>query len=189
MKIKQQSLWWIIAGSSAVGLISSLIQTIERINNALHPNVGLTCDINAVFSCSNVFNAWQSRVFGFSNSLICMMFFATTLGVALAAATGSILHSRLRYVFHFFSVFFLGFGAWYLWQSTYRIGYICMFCLFCYSAVILMNWAWFRLHYAALPLKKVSAVKLNAFVTSGGDIFVAILWALAFAAMIIFRFW
>lgn len=182
-------MWWIIAGASFAGLASSLIQTIERINYALHPKVALTCDINAIFSCSNVFNAWQSRVFGFSNSLVCMMFFALTAGIALAGATGSVLNRSLRYIFHFFSVFFLGFGAWYLWQSTYRIGYICIFCLFCYAAVIAMNWAWFRLHYRELPLSKQKAAKLANFVKNGGDLFVAVLWVLLFAGMIIFRFW
>lgn len=188
MKKQLQSLWWIITGASFVGLISSLIQTIERINYAKHPTTPLTCDVNAIFSCSNVFDAWQSSVFGFSNSLVCMMFFALTAGVALAGAAGSILNSKLRYTFHFFSVFFLGFGAWYLWQSTYRIGYICIFCLLCYSAVIIMNWAWFRLHYREL-LNKQKAARITNFVKNGGDIFVAILWALVIAGMIIFHFW
>lgn len=189
MKLKTQHLWWVVVAGSFVGLLASLIQTIERINYALHPKVALTCDINAIFSCSNVFDAWQSSVFGFSNSLICMMFFALTGGVALAAATGSILNKKLRFIFHFFAVFFLGFGAWYLWQSTYRIMFICIFCLFCYSAVIAMNWAWFRLQYKELPLKKSTAAKLTKFVESGGDTFVALLWAIAIASMIIFKFW
>ena len=189
MKHNKQKLWWLITVSSGVGLISSLIQTIERINNALHPKVALSCDINAIFSCSNVFGAWQSRVFGFSNSLVCMIFFGLTAGVAIAAATGSEINRRLRYIFHFFSVFFLGFGAWYLWQSTYRIGYICIFCLFCYSAVIAMNWAWFRLHYKEMPTKNSTKVKLDKFVDNGGDLFITFLWTLAIISMIVFHFW
>ncbi len=182
-------MWWIITGASFVGLVSSLLQTIERINYAKHPSIPLTCDINAIFSCRNVFDAWQSSVFGFSNSLVCMLFFALTAGVALTGATGSILNRYLRSIFHFFSVFFLGFGAWYLWQSTYRIGSICIFCLFCYASVIFMNWAWFRLHYRELPLSKQKAAKLANFVKNGGDLFITVLWVLLFAGMIIFHFW
>ncbi len=189
VKKTSNTLWAVLLASSTVGLIASLIQTIERINSALYPKVALSCDINAIFSCTNVFNAWQSRVFGFSNSLVCMMFFAITAGVALAGLTGSTLHRHVRYAMQFFAVFFLGFGAWYLWQSTYRIGYICIFCLFCYTAVIAMNWAWFRLNYADLPLKKATIKKLHAFVARGGDTFLALCWAIAIAAMIIFKFW
>lgn len=189
MKQKGRLWWWIITGASFVGLVAALLQTIERINYAKHPSIPLTCDINAIFSCRNVFDAWQSSVFGFSNSLVCMMFFALTAGVALAGATGSILNRYLRYIFHFFSVFFLGFGAWYLWQSTYRIGYICIFCLFCYASVIFMNWAWFRLHYKELSLKKRTAAKLDKFVRNGGDLFVAIFWTLVIIGMISLHFW
>lgn len=189
MKRTQRSLWWTVVGASAVGLVASLIQAIERIQFAEHPVVKLTCDLNAVFSCSNVFEAWQSSVFGFSNSLLCMVFFALTAGVALAGASGSPLNRMLRYIFHFFSVFFLGFGAWYLWQSTYVIGYICIFCLFCYAGVIVMNWAWFRLHYAELKLKKSARRKLDKFVEAGGDIMVAIAWTLAIAVMMATHFW
>lgn len=189
MKVSNKSLWATVTIGSSVGLIASLIQTIERINSALNPKVVLSCDLNSIFSCTNVFNAWQSRVFGFSNSLICMIFFATTAGLALAALTGSKLNLKLRYVFQFFSVFFLAFGAWYLWQSTFRIGYICIFCIFCYSGVIAMNWAWFRINYKDYKLSKITKTKLQQFVDNGGDLFVAIIWAIVIAAMIIFKFW
>lgn len=185
---KQQKYWWVIAGASAVGLIASLMQTIERIDYALHPAQKLACDLNAVFSCSNVFDAWQSHVFGFSNSLICMMFFALTGGVALAGATGSSVQRWLRNVFHFFAVFFLGFGAWYLWQSTYRIHYICIYCLFCYAAVIAMNWAWFRLQYTALPSASAAKKRLQPWIKAGADVFVALLYAVCVAAMIAIHF-
>lgn len=188
MKRTERYMWWTIAGASLVGLAASLIQTIERIQYAEHPVTRLTCDINAIFSCSNVFAAWQSSVFGFSNSLICMMFFALTAGVALAAANGTGLHKTLRHTFHFFAVFFLGFGAWYLWQSTYVIGYICIFCLFCYAAVIAMNWAWFRLQYDKLPVGDRTRRKLGAFVKAGGDTVVAVAWALAIVAMMVIKF-
>ncbi len=189
MKTQGRSLWWVITGAAGIGLVSSLLQTIERIQSLEHPTTKLVCDLSVVFSCTNVFSAWQSHVFGFSNSLICMMFFALTAGVALAAATGSQIHRWVRYVFHFFAVFFLGFGAWYLWQSTYRIGFICIFCLFCYSAVIAMNWAWFRLECRDWVISNSKSKQLATFVRKGGDVFVAVLWALAIAAMIVFHFW
>lgn len=189
MKQHTRALWWTLTGASIVGLLASLIQTIERIQFAKDPITKLTCDLNSVFSCSNVFDAWQSSVFGFSNSLMCMLFFGITAGVALAAATGSALHRTLRLVFHFFSVFFLGFGAWYLWQSAYYIGALCVFCIFCYAAVIVMNWAWFRLHYRELFTDKRRAAAVERFVAQGGDTFVAIVWALCITAMFVLKFW
>ena len=87
------------------------LQTVERIQYAPHPTSPPTCDINSVFSCTNGFDAWQSAVFGFSNSIMCLAFFAVTLGVGFAGATAQI-GKVLRLTMHFFALFFLGFGAW-----------------------------------------------------------------------------
>lgn len=189
MNKNESSLWWVVAGSSTIGLIASLAQTIELIQHLKTPASKLICDLNVVFSCANVFGAWQSRVFGFSNSLVCMMFFAITLGIALVAATCSSVHARVRLIAHFFSVFFLAFGAWYLWQSTFDIGYICIFCLFCYSAVIIMNWAWFRLNYRMLPLRSTLKTKLTHFVSANGDTYIAAAYALIVGLVIYSHFW
>ncbi len=186
--LKQKTLWWLLAASSIVGLAASFIQTIERINYAKNPVVPLQCDLNAIFSCSNVFDAWQSSVFGFSNSLMCIVFFAIIAGVALAGATGSKIIKKLRYILHFFTVFFLGFGAWYLWQSTYSIGYICIFCTICYSAVITMNWAWLRINSGDLFSSKSSSTRWKKIESQGADTFGWVLWAMFIVAMIALRF-
>ena len=65
----------------------------------------------------------------------------------------------------------------------------CIFCIFCYSAVIAMNWAWFRINYKDYKLSKNMKTKIQQFVDNGGDIFIAIIWAIVIAAMIIFKFW
>lgn len=187
--ISTQRLWQILTGASILGLLASFIQTIERIDFAKNPKVGLSCDINAVFSCSNVFDAWQSSVFGFTNSLLCVVFFAIIAGVALAGTFGGQIHRRLRLILHFFSVFFLAFGAWYLWQSTFVIGYICIFCLICYSAVIAMNWAWLRINAKDLPLSKKSRAWLTSQITQHNDTVAWILYAILVGGIIIFHFW
>lgn len=187
--IKHIKLWWVLSAASAVGLLASFIQTIERIDYARNPKIPLTCDVNTIFSCSNVFDAWQSSVFGFSNSLMCIVFFTLSLGVGLAGATGSQLARNLRYVLHFFAVFFLGFGAWYLWQSTYKIGYICIFCIACYGAVIAMNATWLRLNADNLFAHPKAYKRWQRIKAGGTDLFMWALWAIAISAMIIFHFW
>jgi uncharacterized membrane protein len=169
-------------------MLASFIQTIERIEYAKHPTAALSCDLNSVFSCSNVFDAWQSAVFGFSNSLLCIVFFAVTMGIALAAATNSKLNKKLRLIMHFFAVFFLGFGAWYLWQSTYKIGYICIFCVACYSAVIAINWAWLKLNARDIFTSKSAAKRWAWVEATGADNFAWALWSIVIAAMIALHF-
>jgi uncharacterized membrane protein len=187
--MKQKKLWNILAISASVGLLASLIQTIERISYSDNPSTKLACDINAIFSCTNVFDAWQSSVFGFSNSIMCLAFFGITLGVALAGASADKLGKNLRLIMHFFAVFFLLFGAWYLLQSTFVIGYLCIFCIFCYSGVIGMNWAWLRINANDLPISKNARKSLANGIAKGADTFAWLLWAIVIAAMFVFKFW
>lgn len=186
LQSSSKSLWWTLVGASTVGLLASFVQTVERIDYAKNPKVPLSCDVNAIFSCSNVFDAWQSSVFGFSNSLMCIVFFTLTLGVALAGATSSTINRTLRYVVHFMAAFFLGFGAWYLQQSTFVIGYICIFCIGCYGAVVVMNAVWLRIN---APDLFGGSTRWQRIQSSGLDLFLWTLWAIAITAMIVFRFW
>ena len=93
-----------------------------------------------------------------------------------------------RKILHFFSVFFLGFGAWYLWQSAYVIGALCIFCIFCYAGVIAMNWAWLRINANDLPFSKKTKTMLERCFNSGADTFGWLLYAIAFAAILAFKF-
>lgn len=180
--------WFVLAVSTAVGAIAAFIQTIERISFADNPTVALACDVNSVFSCSNVFDAWQSSVFGFSNSIMCLAFFAITFGVAIAGLNADKLGKALRLVMHFFGVFFFFFGAWYLQQSTFVIDSLCIFCIFCYLGVIGLNWAWLRINANDLPQSKSAHLRLNKAIEHGIDTFFWILWGIGIAGMFIYKF-
>lgn len=183
--INNKRLWFVIVASGLIGLMASFLQTIERINYAIDPKVILSCDINSIIGCSSVFDAWQSSVFGFSNSLMCMVFFGFLLAVGLAGLTGSIINKYYRLTIHFASIFFLGFGAWYLQQSAFDIKTICIFCIFCYGAVILSNWAQFRLNYYDINWINKYKDRISASISKGADTFFWILWVILIAAMVI----
>lgn len=181
--------WLILTLGSAVGAIASFIQIIERIDFAENRAAPLACNINSVFSCSNVFDAWQSSVFGFSNSIMCLAFFAIMLGVGLAGLFGGRAMARgLRLAMHFFSVFFLGFGAWYLQQSAFAVRALCVFCIFCYAGVIAINWAWLRINVLDLPVSESVRATLQRGMKHGADTFFWVLWALAIAGMFVLAF-
>lgn len=187
---KSTTPWVLVVIGAAVGAIASFVQVIERISYGDNQVKSLACDINSVFSCSSVFDGWQSSVFGFSNAIMCLLFFGVMLGVGLSGIFGSTMAKVLRLTMHFFSVFFLFFGAWYLQQSTFAIGALCIFCMFCYVGVIAINWAWLRINVDDLPFLSPGAKKiLQHSFSSGADTFGWIMWALLFAAMFMAAFW
>ena len=98
--------WFSIMVGAFVGGVASILQAIERMNWAAQPAAPLACDLNNAFSCSNVFGAWQSSVFGFSNSILCLVFFALMFGFGLAAYFSEQTNKIVRLVMHFFRTIF-----------------------------------------------------------------------------------
>lgn len=181
--------WFGVVIGATVGGVASFLQVIERIKWAAQPDTPLACDINNAFSCSNVFGAWQSSVFGFSNAILCLTFFAVMLGFGLAGLYADRLQKTIRLIMHFFALFFLAFGAWYLQQTAFVVGYLCIYCVSCYAGVILINWGYLRLNAEDLPLSHKLRSKLMAHIKKGNDSFIWVLYALGFFAMFAFKFW
>lgn len=179
----------IIVLGSLIGGIAAFLQTIERIEWAAHPAKALVCDINNAFSCSNVFGAWQSSVFGFSNALLCLTFFAVMLGFGVAVLKSSETKPAPRLVAQFFSLFFLCFGAWYITQLMFVIGSLCIYCTACYAGVIAINWGWLRMNVDDLPLPQKMITAFKHGIAKGVDTFAWLLYALLFVALFIFRFY
>lgn len=181
--------WFAVVIGSAVGGIASFLQVIERIEWAARPTTPLACDLNDAFSCSTVFGAWQSSFFGFSNSILCLTFFAVMLGFGIAGLYGDKLHKKARLVMHFFALFFLAFGAWYLQQTAFVVGSLCVYCISCYAGVIAINWGWLRLNVDDLPISHRKGAALKAHIKKDNDTFFWALYALLFVALFAFKFW
>lgn len=176
--------WLVLVLGSVLGVLSSFIQLIERINYADNPATSLACNINSVLSCSTVFDGWQSSVFGFSNSIICLTFFSIMLGVALSGKYGTKISYKLRLLMHLISLFFLVFGAWYLYQSAFSIGALCLFCTFCYIGVVSINWSWLRINFADIQI--INNKKFIKAKEHGLDTFLWALWLLIISGMFVF---
>lgn len=185
--MKQRAIYSIMAAGGAVGLVASFLQMLEKITLLKNETAELACNLNSVFSCSNVLNAWQSSVFGFPNSLMCIVLFTIFGSVALVGATGGKLTRGLRLGVQALSLFTLGFGLWFLWQSTYIIGSLCIFCIFCFAGLLLVNWGWVRINAADLPIGRGQAVLRRA-IDRGADTFGWILVALLVSFAMLLKF-
>ena len=185
---KQKLLYAILTVGAAIGFLASFLQMLEKITLLKNSDAVLSCNLNSVFSCSNVLNASQSSVFGFPNSLLCIAFFALMFSAGLIGLTGSVINNRVRLVYQAMSLFFLGFGLWYFWQSIFNIGVICIYCLFCFGGLLLINGAWFRLNYKDYGFSKKTLSKVERWVNKGADIFFWCLVALVITLWAIIKF-
>ncbi len=173
---------------AAIGFAASFWQMLEKLTLLKNTDAILSCNLNSVFNCSNVLNAHQSSVFGFPNSMLCMTFFALMFSAGLLGWTGSRLSSKVRLAYQAMSLFFVGFGLWYFWQSIFNIGVLCIFCLFCFSGLLMINASWFRLNYDHYGLSKNGLAKADRLVAMGADLFFWALVALIIALEAIIKF-
>jgi uncharacterized membrane protein len=136
----------LVAASAVVGMAATIIQLVERVALAQNADAVLLCDINGTFSCGNVLTSWQSSVFGpIPNSAIGLSVFALTLGVAGAGLLGSGLSKAAWGVATFFAGFMAAFTVWFLAQTAFVIGAVCLYCLVIGTMVLLINLSWWRI--------------------------------------------
>lgn len=186
--MKKRTLYALMTAGGVVGLIASLLQSIEKIQLLKNAGKALVCDLNSVFSCSTVLEAWQSSVFGFPNSFLCMIFFTIFAAIGLVGWMGGDLPKKLRLGIHGLALFVMAFGLWFLWQSTYSIGALCIYCLFCFSGLIVINWAWIRANADDLPLNAKHKAQLKRAIKNDIDIFAWVLLAALMAFAMIVQF-
>ena len=168
-----------MAVASLMGLAAAFWQMMEKLAILKNKDIALSCNFNDVFSCSNVLNASQSSIFGPPNSLIGIIMFTFFLTIALVALTGSKLANKLALVVQGLAIFMAGFTVWFLFQSTYRIQAICIFCLFIGTAVVINNAIMLRHNAQFVPrLKKLTARSADLFGW-------ALLWLIVAGAMIL----
>ncbi len=186
--MKPKTLYAVVVSGAVIGLVASFWETLEDLALLKNSHAILSCNLNSVFSCTNVLNAWQSSVFHFPNSLMCMTFFTLTIGAGLVGLTGSKLNRALRLSLQGLALFFLGFGLWFLEQSTFSINALCIFCVFCFGGLLAINAAWLRLNTADIIDSPRWHHRLQRSLTSGLDIFIWCLLAIIVAGVMILHF-
>ncbi|KUH92643.1 vitamin K epoxide reductase family protein [Mycobacterium sp. IS-1556] len=131
---RPSAVWILIAG--VLGLVAAVLLTVEKIELLIDPEYVPSCSFNPVLSCGSVMITPQASVFGFPNSLIGIVSFTIVVVTGVLAlarvelprwywaglATGTLLGSA--------------FVHWLIFQSLYRIGALCPYCMVVWAVTI-----------------------------------------------------
>jgi len=131
---------WLLIVGGGLGLLAAFTLTVERIALLQDPTYQPSCSINPVLSCGSVMTTEQAAFFGFPNPLLGIGAFAVvvTTGVALLAGArfptwywaGLTAGSAAGVVFVHYLIF----------QSLYRIGALCPYCMVVWAVTIPIFW-------------------------------------------------
>lgn len=183
---------FILAIGGIIGAFASLQITLDKINLLANPKFVPNCDINPIISCGSVMSTPQASVFGIMNSLIGVIAFAAVAAIGFMLIAGAP-HEKIKrwfwICFQIGTIFGLGFVHWLIFQTIYRIGALCPYCMVVWSVMIPIFWYTtlynFRTRVIATP------VRLKGFIAflqrHHGD--VMLVWFLAIIIMIVTHFW
>jgi len=174
---------------SIIGLIASMILSIEKTHLLQSPDADLLCSINPVYSCQSVILSNQASILGFSNELIGIAFFGGTLALGLGMLAGARYASWLHKLTWSGLVASMGVVIWFFYQSVFTINALCIYC----STVWFATWTLFVGYSSWLITSKT--IKAPKKYQNVANLFVRhalLVWSsliVVFIALILNHFW
>jgi len=180
---------WLLLIGGAIAMVASVMLSVEVFNRLKDPSYTPVCNLNPIVSCTNVADSGQAHAFGFPN------YFIGIAGYAAVAAIGAAMLAGARFARWFWRVteagllFSVAFITWLQFETIYRIGALCIFCMIVWVCTIPLFWYTtiytFKEGHIPLPANlRRPAVFLRR---HHGDVLV--LWFLIIILLILKHFW
>lgn len=138
--IDDRRLAWGLAAGGLVGFIASAVLLVERIKLAQDSAYVPTCSINPVLSCGSVMETAQAALLGFPNPIIGVAAFPVVVTTGMAILAGARLARWYWLGLQVGVTAALTLISWLAFQSIYRIGALCPYCMAVWSIVIPLFW-------------------------------------------------
>jgi uncharacterized membrane protein len=133
--VPRPSAWWVLI-AGVIGLASAVTLTIEKIELLKNPAYVPTCSINPVLSCGSVMVTPQASVFGFPNPLMGIVGFSVVLVTGVLAVARVALPRWYWLGLAGGTALGAVFVHWLIFQSLYRIGALCPYCMVVWAVTI-----------------------------------------------------
>ncbi|OBI89079.1 vitamin K epoxide reductase family protein [Mycobacterium asiaticum] len=133
--VPARSAWWVLI-AGAIGLLSSITLTVEKIELLRNPSYVPSCNINPIVSCGSVMVTPQASLFGFPNPLLGIA------GFTVVVVTGVLTVTKVPLPRWYWIGLAVGvllgtvFVHWLIYQSLYRIGALCPYCMVVWAVTI-----------------------------------------------------
>ncbi|HUS26700.1 MAG TPA: vitamin K epoxide reductase family protein [Nevskiaceae bacterium] len=185
-----QALPWLLIICGAIGLICAFVISYEKIQLLQNPAYTPSCNLNPVISCGSIMRSEQSHVFGFPNPFIGLVAFPVVIatGVVLLAGAGKL--KRWYWLgLQAGTIFGVAFVHWLFFQSVYRIGALCPYCVVVWAVTITTFWYVLLYNIQAKYIVLPAALARTSEFARRHHLDILIVWFLVIAAFILKHFW
>lgn len=133
--VAASSAWWVLV-AGVVGLIASGTLTVEKIQLLMNPSYVPSCNLNPVLSCGSVMATPQASLLGFPNPLIGIVAFTVVVVTGVLAIAKVALPQWYWIGLALGTLAGTGFVHWLIFQSLYRIGALCPYCMVVWAVTV-----------------------------------------------------
>jgi uncharacterized membrane protein len=180
---------YILAIGGIIGFIAAFVLTVEKIELIKDPNFVPSCNISPLISCGSVMSSDQAAAFGFLNSLIGIMGFSVVATIGMALLAGAKFKRWFWLGLEAGTIFGVGFVHWLIFQTIYRIGALCPYCMVVWSVTIpiFLYTTLYNIRFGHIIVPEKSKGVINFIQRHHGDILVA--WFVIILGLILNHFW
>jgi len=175
---------WLLVVLGGAGLYGSLSLAIDKYKILEDPTFIPDCDLNPILSCGTVMVTDQGSVFGFPNPVIGLMAFSVVVTLGVLVAGGVRLPQWTVVGLAGGALLGVVFVHWLAFQSVYRIGALCPWCMVVWT-VTLPIFVW----TALLAARSLPATSRVGSAVWSVRYLVLTFWYLGFVVAALIQFW
>lgn len=184
-----KALPWILVIGGIIGVIASVMITMEKFDLASNPHYQPVCDLNPIISCGSVMASKQAHAFGFMNTYIGLVGFPVIVTVGMAMLAEAKFKRWFWQCIQVGLTFGTAFAYWLLFESAYRIRALCPYCLSVDVAITVMFWYVTLYNFYDGNLSLPDSLKPIGQFVKRHHIDLLILWFIVVIALILQHFW
>jgi uncharacterized membrane protein len=179
----------LLAIGGTIGFLASFTLAVEKIEILKDPTFEPSCNISPLLSCGSVMVTPQAEAFGFPNPLLGIAGFAIVTTVGMALLAGANFKRWFWLGLQAGAIFGVGFIHWLFFQSVYRIGALCPYCMVVWSVTIPIFWYTLLYNLQSGNIKTPDKLKVVVAFATKHHADILIVWYLLIILAILNHFW
>ena len=178
----------LMALSGVVGLVASLILSIDAVKLAEDPLADLGCNVSETISCGTVGLSWQASLLGFPNAFLGLIAQPVVIMLGVIGLAGVRLPRWFMLGAQAGYSIGLGFAIWLFLQSYFVIGAICPWCTVLYVSTLVAFATLTRINVLDGHLGAWAQRTLSRPLKLGADTALVIITLAVVAAMVLYKY-
>lgn len=182
---------WLFIVGGLIALVASVMLSVEVFDRLKNPSYVPVCNLNPILSCTNVADSNQAHAFGFPNYFIGIAGYAAVATIGVAMLAGARFKTWFWRLVEAGLLFAFGFITWLQYETLYRIGALCLFCMIVWAMTGPLFWytTLYNLGAGHAPKRFTGRFPRAIAFARRHHADILILWFLVIIALILKRFW